>query len=338
MSRCGMQSFIFDKPLHIAARTSMVGPKEGKGPLSPFFDTVLDDDLLGMETWELAEGEMVRRAAMETLQKAGLTPEQAQLMISGDLNNQIIASSFAARALGLPFLGQYGACSTFVQSILLGGALICGGFADNALCGASSHFCTAERQFRFPLELGNQRPPQASWTATACGCVLLDRGTGGLQVRCGTLGRVIDLGIKDANHMGAAMAPAVYDTIAGHFADLGKSEKDYDLIVTGDLGWIGRNLLMELLKQGGIEMPDEKLIDCGASLFYQEQDPHAGGSGCGCVAAVTCGWILRRMEKGELGRVLVAGSGAMLSPTSTLQGQSIPSISYAIGIEAEREN
>ena len=333
MSRCGKQTFIFDNPPRIAARTSIVGPKEGKGPLAKEFDVILDDDLLGMKSWELAEGEMVRRAVEQTVQKANLTLDHIQLMISGDLNNQIIASSFAARALEIPFLGQYGACSTFVQSALLGSALISGGFADNAVCAASSHFCTAERQFRFPLEMGNQRPPQASWTATACGCVLLDKGADGLRVMCGTVGRVIDLKIKDSNHMGAAMAPAVYDTIAAHFADTGRSAADYDLIVTGDLGWIGRNLLMELFHRGNVEMPDEKLIDCGNSLFYQEQDPHAGGSGCGCVAAVSCGWIMGRLERSELRRVLIAGSGAMLSPTSTLQGESIPSISYAMCVE-----
>jgi len=230
-------------------------------------------------------------------------------------------------------MGQYGACTTFVQALLLGSAFISGGFAENAVCCASSHFCTAERQFRFPLELGNQRPPQASWTATACGCALLDNACGGMRITHGTAGRVIDLKIKDANHMGAAMAPAVYSTIAAHFEDTGRSAADYDLIVTGDLGWIGRNLLMELFKRGGIDMPDQKLIDCGNSLFYQQQDPHAGGSGCGCVASVSCGWIMKRIESGELRRVLIAGSGAMLSPTSTLQGESIPSISYAACIE-----
>lgn len=335
MSHAGKQTFIFDCAPRIAARTSIAGPKEGKGPLAEEFDLILEDDLLGMKSWELAEGEMVRRAVDMTLQKASLPLEQLQVLISGDLNNQIIASSFAARALAVPFFGQYGACSTFVQSLVLGSALICGGFVENAACCASSHFCTAERQFRFPLELGNQRPPQASWTATACGCALLLPGDGGtgLRVASGTVGRVIDLAIKDANHMGAAMAPAVYDTIVAHLTDTGRSANDYDLIVTGDLGWIGRNLLMELFRRGGVEMPDHKLIDCGNSLFYQEQDPHAGGSGCGCVASVTCSWIMNRIESGELRRVLVAGSGAMLSPTSTLQGESIPSISYAACIE-----
>ena len=333
MSRCGKQTFIYDRQPRIAARCSIAGPKEGKGPLAREFDVILEDDLLGMKTWELAEGEMLRRAVEMTVQKAELTLDDIHLLISGDLNNQIIASSFAARETKIPFMGQYGACTTFVQSLALGGALVSAGFADNALCCASSHFCTAERQFRFPLELGNQRPPQASWTATACGCALLDMGRRGPRLCSGTVGQVIDLKIKDANHMGAAMAPAVYSTIAAHLADTGRSAADYDLIVTGDLGWIGRELLLELFRRGDIYMPEEKLVDCGASLYYQEQDPHAGGSGCGCVASVSCGWILRRVECGELRRVLLSGSGAMLSPTSTQQGQSIPSISYAVCIE-----
>ena len=335
MSRVGRQTFVYDHPPRIAARTSIVGPKEAKGPLADQFDILLDDDLLGMKSWELAEGEMVRRAVDHTLKQANLRAEDVQAMISGDLNNQIIASSFAARALGIPFFGQYGACSTFVQSLVLGGALLSGGFLENAICCASSHFCTAERQFRMPLEMGTQRPPQASWTSTACGCALLTPNAQpqDLKLCSGTVGRVVDQQIKDANHMGAAMAPAVYDTIVAHLEDTARTANDYDLIATGDLGWIGRNLLMELFKRGGVDMPDGKLIDCGNSLFSQEQDPHAGGSGCGCVAAVSCGWLMRRVESGELRRILIAGSGAMLSPTSTLQGETIPSISYAICIE-----
>ena len=335
MSRRGAQTFVYDTPPAIAAHTSIVGPKEGQGPLADWFDVILEDDLLGQKSWELAESEMVRRAVVQTLQSASIRPDAVQAMLGGDLNDQIIASSFAARTLGIPFLGLYGACSTFVQSTLLGSALISGGYLDNAVCVASSHFCTAERQFRMPLEMGTQRPPQASWTSTACGCALLTANAQpqDLKVCSGTVGRVVDQQIKDANHMGAAMAPAVYDTIVAHLEDTGRSANDYDLIATGDLGWIGRNLLMELFKRGGVEMPDGKLIDCGNSLFSQEQDPHAGGSGCGCVAAVSCGWLLRRVESGELRRILIAGSGAMLSPTSTLQGETIPSISYAVCIE-----
>ena len=335
MSRAGRQTLVYDHPPVIAAHRSIAGKKEAAGPLGQWFDVQLEDDLLGQKSWELAESEMVRRCAQDALDAAGLSPGGVDALLGGDLNNQIIATSFAARKLGAPFLGLYGACSTFVEAMVLGASLISAGNLESALCCASSHFCTAERQFRFPLELGTQRPPQASWTATACGCALLLPGNGqaGLKITSGTVGRVIDLAIKDANHMGAAMAPAVYDTIAAHFSDLGRSANDYDLIVTGDLGWIGRNLLMELFKRGGIDMPDAKLIDCGNSLFYQQQDPHAGGSGCGCVASVSCGWIMKRIESGELRRVLIAGSGAMLSPTSTLQGESIPSISYAACIE-----
>lgn len=337
MSRVGAQTFVYDSPVAIASHISIVGPKEGQGPLADWFDVILEDDLLGQKSWELAESEMVRRAAEQALNVAGLKPDSVQAMLGGDLNNQIIASSFAARTLGIPFLGLYGACSTFVQAALLGSALISSGYLENALCAASSHFCTAERQFRFPVELGNQRPPQASWTTTACGCSLLlpNAAPGALRITSGTIGRVIDLEIKDANHMGAAMAPAVCSTIEAHFADLGRSAGDYDLIATGDLGWIGRNILVELFRRDGVDIPDEKLIDCGATIFSQEQDAHAGGSGCGCVASVSCGWLMKRIEQGELHRVLIAGSGAMLSPTSCQQGQTIPGISYAVCIEGD---
>lgn len=327
------QTFLFDRAPSIASHVSIVGPKEGAGPLANWFDVVLEDDLLGQKSWELAESEMVRRAAEEAVRRGHLSIDAVQAMLGGDLNNQIIASSFAARALGVPFLGLYGACSTFAEALLLGASLISGGFLDNALCSASSHYCTAERQFRFPVEMGNQRPPQASRTATACGCALLKSTPGALHVVSGTVGRVVDLQIKDANHMGAAMAPAVCACIEAHLGDLGRSARDYDLIATGDLGWIGRNILMELFHADRVDMPDETLIDCGGSLFRQEQDAHAGGSGCGCVAAVSCGWLMKRMEQGELRRVLIVGSGAMFSSTSSQQGQSIPGIAYAVCLE-----
>ena len=337
MSRVGSQTFLYRQPPVVAAHASICGPKEGKGPLSAWFDEVLQDDLLGQKSWELAEMEMVRRCVLDALNKARLPSEAIQAMLGGDLNNQIIASSFAARTLGMPFVGLYGACSTFVQALVTAAALISGGFLENAACVASSHFCTAERQFRFPLELGTQRPPQASWTATACGCALLERPEkpGGLRVTAGTVGRIIDLNVSDANHMGAAMAPAVFDCLAAHMADTGKTACDYDLIATGDLGWIGRDLLLELASAAGLELPPEKLIDCGASLFYQEQDAHAGGSGCGCVASVACGWLMKRLEAGDIQRLLLIGSGAMFSPTSSQQAQSVPGIAYAAAIERE---
>ena len=335
MSRRGEQTFIYDRPPAILSHASIVGPKEGNGPLAHWFDTILEDDILGQKSWELAEMEMVRRCAKDAMNRARLSDEDVQAMLGGDLNNQIIVSSFAARTLGIPFIGLYGACSTFVQALVTGSALISGGFLDNALCVASSHFCTAERQFRFPLELGTQRPPQASRTATACGAAVLasEPGDSLLRLTSGTLGRVIDLNITDANHMGAAMAPAVFDTIAAHLADTGRSAEDYDLIATGDLGWIGRELLLALAEAAGVALPPDRLIDCGASLYSQRQDTHAGGSGCGCVASVSCGWLMKRMEAGELNRLLLVGSGAMLSPTSSQQGQSVPGIAYAACIE-----
>ena len=338
MSRAGGQTFVYDRPPVVAAHASVVGPKEGEGPLADWFDVVLEDDLLGQKSWELAEMEMVRRCVQRAMSDARLTDDAIQAMLGGDLNNQIIASSFAARALGMPFIGLYGACSTFVQALVLSSALISGGFLDNAVCAASSHFCTAERQFRFPLELGTQRPPQSSWTATACGCALLRAGGDGpgrLRVTGGTVGRIIDLNITDANHMGAAMAPAVFDCVAAHLSDTGRDATCFDLIATGDLGWIGRNLLLELAGAAGVALPPDRLVDCGASLYYREQDPHAGGSGCGCVASVSCGWLMKRLERGELRRLLLVGSGAMLSPTSSQQGQSVPGIAYAAAIERE---
>ena len=334
MGHVGKQSFLYDNPPLIASHVSIAGPKEGAGPLGMWFDTVFEDDLLGQKSWEKAESEMLRRCAEDAVKAAVMTDTEVQAFMAGDLNAQIIASGFCARALKMPFLGIYGACSTFVEGMVLGAALISGGMLDNAVFGASSHFCTAERQFRMPLEMGTQRTPSAQWTATAAGCGVLKRGGGhGLHVASGTIGRVIDYQIKDANHMGAAMAPAVWDCIRTHMDDTGRREDYYDLIVTGDLGWIGRELLMELMHESGIHVKAEKLVDCGASLYAKEQDPHAGGSGCGCVAAVSSSWIMKRMEKGELKKVLIVGSGALLSAISGQQGESIPSIAYAAGVE-----
>ena len=327
------QTLVYKNPPVIAAHRSIAGKKEGDGPLGMWFDALLEDDLLGQKSWELAESEMVRRCARDALDAAGLSAGAVDALLGGDLNNQIIATSFAAKKLGAPFIGLYGACATFVEGLALGAALIDGGHIDTALVSASSHFCTAERQFRYPLELGTQRPPQASRTATACGAAVLSSDGGDLRVTSGTIGRVIDLNITDANHMGAAMAPAVFDTIAAHLADAGRQAEDFDLIATGDLGWIGRDLLLALADAAGVDLPPEKLIDCGASLYSREQDTHAGGSGCGCVASVSCGWLMKRMEAGELNRLLLVGSGAMLSPTSSQQGQSVPGIAYAACIE-----
>jgi len=336
MTESGRSIFFSSKP-SISACASIAGPKEGKGRFGDLFDIVLEEDLLGQISWEMGESEMLRRTAELCCKKIGLSISDAEAFLSGDLNKQIIASTFAARALEVPFFGLYGACSTFVESLLLGAMLVDGGYRKNALCAASSHFCTAERQFRYPLELGTQRPPSAQWTATAAGAVLVSHSSAKsiARITAGTIGKVVDRHIKDANHMGAAMAPAVCDTICAHFKGTNTTHKDYDLIATGDLGWIGKNILMELLKEHDLQIPDEKLIDCGASMYYAEQDTHAGGSGAGCIAAVTCAKLLREIEDSRLKRILIVGSGALLSWTSSQQGESIPGIAYAAVLEGE---
>jgi stage V sporulation protein AD len=336
MGRMGRRTFVYENRPAIKGWASVAGPKEGQGPLGHTFDAVSEDDLWGQKSWEQGEREMLRQCVETCVQKGGMALDSVQAVLCGDLLNQIITSSFAARALGAPFLGLYGACSTMIEALLIGGALVDGGYLANAVCAASSHFSTAERQYRFPLEMGCQRPPSAQWTVTAAGSMLLD----GKDKRSeavlthGTMGRVVDYQITDANHMGAAMAPAVADTLQFHLSDTGRTMQDYDLIATGDLGHIGRELLMELLARRGIAVDAGRLIDCGDSIFSKRQsDVNAGGSGCGCVASVLCGWLMRRMKDGELSRMLLIGSGALLSTTSSQQGESIPGIAHAVVIE-----
>ncbi|MDO4549143.1 MAG: stage V sporulation protein AD [Clostridia bacterium] len=322
----------------LLAAASVAGKKEGDGPLGPLFDQIEPDDLFGQDSWEKAESAMLIRTVNLALEKGGVTAKSIGAVLMGDLLNQIVASSFAARELGSPFIGLYGACSTMIEGILIGGALVDAGYIDNCVCAASSHFCSAERQYRFPLELGNQRPPSAQWTTTAAGAVVMDRQDGNCMARLthATIGRVVDYSIKDVNHMGAAMAPAVADTLTAHFSDTGRSHEDYDLIVTGDLGIVGRKIFCELISKRGFNIPEDKIFDCGANMFYPEQDTQSGGSGCGCIASVLAAKILPMLNRGEAKRVLAIGSGAMLSPTSSGQGESIPGIAYGAALEAER--
>lgn len=331
------QTIVYRNRPRVRAAAAIVGQKEGLGPYGRDFDEVLTDDLLGKDTFEQAESELSRRTVALCLEKAGQTEQVLEALLCGDLLNQIAASGFAGRQLGAPFLGLYGACSTMVEALLLSGVLVDGGYRRHAVCAASSHWCTAERQFRFPLELGNQRPPSAQWTATAAGALLLDLDPKPSLARLthATIGRVIDYDIVDANHMGAAMVPAVADTLRAHMDDTGRTQRDYDLIITGDLGTIGRTLLLELLKERGAPVPGEKLIDCGATLYDSSQDVHAGGSGCGCIASVLAAHFVPQLAQGAARRILALGSGAMLSPTTTQQGESIPSISYAAALEAD---
>lgn len=332
--KLGVQTVKFENPPCILSTSSVVGPKEGEGPLKDYYDLILDDDLFGEDSWEKAESRMSEEAIKRSINKANLTGEKIDYLFAGDLLNQIISSSFAARQLRIPFFGLYGACSTMTESLSLASMIIDGGYANYAVASTSSHFSSAERQYRFPLEMGGQRPPTAQWTATAAGAVVLGIGGGSnICITHVTTGRVIDFGIKDANNMGAAMAPAAADTIIRHFKDTGFGPKDYDLIITGDLGKIGKEVAAEIVKKNGYDI-DKVYTDCGVEIFdLEKQDVHSGASGCGCSAAVLCGYLYSELLSGNLRKILIESTGALLSPTSTLQGESIPSIAHAVTIE-----
>ncbi|MHB9093988.1 MAG: stage V sporulation protein AD [Eubacteriales bacterium] len=330
--RLGQQTIAFTNPPVILSAASVVGPKEGQGPLGEEFDIILADTLDGEQTWEKAERKMLKDSCQLAVKKANLTSQDIDFMLAGDLLNQIISANFTARDMGVPFIGLYGACSTMFEGISLGSMLIDGGYANHVLAAASSHYDTAERQFRFPTEMGVQRPPTAQWTVTGAGSVVLSGQGKGPAVTHSTMGKVIDLGIKDANDMGSAMAPAAADTIIQHFKDTGRTPADYDLVITGDLGSIGRALTEQLVKQAGYDL-SKNFSDCGILIFDSTQDIHAGGSGCGCSAVVLTGYLLKEMAAGKFKRILGLGTGALLSPTSSFQGESIPGIGHAVAID-----
>lgn len=335
--RLGKQTVALAGGPGVLGWASVAGRKEHEGPYGDKFDRVIADEMDGQDSFEAAERHMLESAVRLCLLKTGKKAEDVQLFLSGDLLNQIISAGFAARALGIPFYGLYGACSTMSESLSLGGMLADGGFADLIVCATCSHFCTAERQYRAPLELGNQRTPTQQWTVTGAGAVLLGAGAAAARAKAAlthaTCGRVLDLGVTDANNMGAAMAPAAADTLAAHFHDTDRSFEDYDLVVTGDLGRHGRDLLIELLKEKGVFVREEKLFDCGCEIFSARQDTHAGGSGCGCSASMLCAHLLPEICAGRLQRILFMATGALLSPTSSMQGESIPGVAHAVAIE-----
>lgn len=345
--KTGKQTVVFENRPYITGRGTVVGQKEGRGPLAKEFDIVLDDDMYGQKSWEKAECKMLKEAMYKAISRAGIHEKDVDVMLCGDLINQLMSSSFAARDMHIPYLGLYGACSTMTESLLVGSMLVDGGFVNNALVGASSHFCTAERQFRTPVEHGNQRPPSAQWTATAAGSAVisgpfsLPKGMTGkpkmVRVESATIGKVMDAGIKDANQMGAAMVPAAVDTLLNHLEDTRRNIEYYDLIATGDLGYIGKEMMIDLLVGAGI---NKKAImnhydDCGTMIFSREQDVHGGGSGCGCSASVFCGHLLKQMENGRIKRLLLMSTGALLSTISPFQGESIPGIAHAVSLEVE---
>ncbi len=329
----GAHSYVLPSRPRIRSYASIAGQKEASGPLGHTFDETFTDDTLGQKSWERAEAKMLERAADLALSKAKVYADGVDVFLGGDLLNQIVSSGYTARQLGIPFLGLYGACSTMAESLLLGAMLIDGGFADTALCATCSHFSTAERQYRFPLELGNQRTPTAQWTVTGAGATLLGRESLlPLCIESVTIGSVWDLKQTDANNMGAAMAPAAMQTLKSHLDDLHRIPEDYDLIVTGDLGRVGYDLMKLLCRKEGIEL-DQRYIDCGCEIFDVSQDVHSGGSGCGCSAVSLNGWLLGRMLKGEIRKMLFLATGALMSPTMSQQGESIPGVAHAVSLE-----
>ena len=332
----GKQSIAFDRHPVILASSAIAGKKEQEGPLSAYFDYVSSDTRFQQDSWEKAERTLQALAFDTAKRKLGVHNQEIDVLFAGDLLNQCISSSFAVRDTGVPFLGLYGACSTMAESMMLAGMAVNGGYAGIAAAMTSSHFASAERQYRFPLNYGGQRTPTAQWTVTGAGCMLIGARDVGPCLNAATMGSVIDYGIKDANNMGAAMAPAAYETIRAHFDDLRLAPEDYDLIVTGDLGSVGKEILLDLFRRDGIGIGGV-YNDCGCMIFDAEkQDVHAGGSGCGCGAVVLCSYILRKMAKGQLKHVLFCGTGALLSPVSTQQGESIPAVCHAVSIGTER--
>lgn len=334
-NRVGKQTFLFHNRPEILGAGAVAGVKEGEGPLGKFFDVVLTEDSYGEKTWEKAEIKMLTEAIQVSMRKAGKTKDQIHAMLSGDLLNQLMSASFSARNLGIPFFGVYGACSTMTESMALGSALVDGGYADCVVAAASSHYSSAERQFRLPLEHGNQRPPSAQWTVTGAGSVVIGKTEEPhICCTCATVGKIVDPGITDANQMGAAMAPAALDTITTHFLDTGRPYDYYDVILTGDLGSIGKAILLDMLSKNGVHL-EGIYDDCGVLIYRKNQDVHTGGSGCGCSAATFAGYIYREFLKGKLKKALLISTGALLSPTSTQQGNSIPGIAHAVAVEMQ---
>jgi stage V sporulation protein AD len=330
----GHQSWRFESQPFIRATGAVGGPFEAQGAIAADFDVLHGDIRLGEPSFEKAERKMLEPACEIAIDKAGLKKSDIQFFLCGDLMNQIISSSFTARTLGVPFLGLYGACSSAMEGLALAAMMVDSGFAQNALSATSSHNTATERQFRYPTEYGAQRPPTAQWTVTGAGAALVAGDGAGPRVTAATVGRVIDMGLSDPYNMGGAMAPAAVDTIEAHLRDFQRDLSYYDLIATGDLGRIGHQIAGDLLEKHGVAVPKDKFTDCGLLIYKKEQPVFAGGSGCACAATVTYGHILNRMRTGELNKILIIATGALLSPLSYQQKESIPCIAHAVAIES----
>ena len=331
MKYCEGKTMCFRKP-SVIAYAAVVGKAENEGPYGGEFDEVVEDNKAGSDTWEQAESLFQQRAVGHVLRKSGLEPDRIDLMIAGDLLNQCVGSSYGLKDY---YLGIYGACSTFAEGLLLSAALVNAGYIDTAIASTSSHFSTAERQFRFPLNYGGVRTPTAQWTATAAGAALVGFSGKPPFIRAATVGKIEDMGITDLNNMGAAMAGAAYDTLTRHMKHRGTHPQDYDVIITGDLGQVGSDLLYDLFQRDGVSLREHHK-DCGLMIYDRAaQDVHAGGSGCGCSASMMCGHFFKRIQAGELKRVLYCATGALMSPTVVQQGGSIPGIAHCVEISSE---
>lgn len=315
---------------------SVVGKKEGEGPLARDFDAISEDTTFGQKTWEKAESAIQKSVLSRALNKAGTTPDSVDVIFSGDLLNQCIGSSYGLREFGIPFAGLYGACSTMAEGISFAGIFVDSGAANTAAAVTSSHFCAAERQYRTPLEYGGQRSPTAQWTVTGGGAVIVSKDGPGPFLREVAVGRITDLGVKDISNMGAAMSPAAADTLLAYFHDTGKKPEEFDLIATGDLGEVGAELLKDLMRREGTPL-GTNYNDCGLLIYdRKKQDVHAGGSGCGCSGSVLCSFILNNMRAGNLREVLFLSTGALMSPTSIQQGESIPAVAHLVHFSAQK--
>jgi len=332
--RNGKQTVFFENSPYIKNYASTAGKKEGEGPFRNSFDKVVEDVYWGEDSFEKAENKFVKQAILTALDKGSLSPSDIDYIFAGDLLNQCTGTSYGLRIFGIPFVGLFGACSTMGLSIKMASMMVDGGFANRCLAVTSSHFCSAERQFRYPLEYGGQRPPSAQWTVTGSACVIVDKKEGDVRIECTTTGKIVDYGIKDANNMGAAMAPAAIDTLCAHFHDTGRKPKDYDAIFSGDLGSVGKSIVVDLMKKEGYDL-SQNYFDCGELIFDKSQDVHAGASGCGCSGLMLCAHILPEMKKRNLKRVLFMPTGALMSPTAVQQGESIPGVAHALSLYVE---
>jgi len=329
--KVGDQTIVFENKPKILTGYSIVGEKEGNGNLKDYFDYVLKNDMYGEKTFEKAERKLFEHAITSAVDKAGIRMKDVELLISGDLLNQIISSSFTARDFDLTYLGIYGACSTMAEALAVGSAFIDSNYFNTIACATGSHFSTVERQYRFPLELGNQRPPVSQWTVTGAGCTILGNDGSDIEICNATFGKVVDFGINDVNNMGAAMAPAAMSTLIRHFEDTKTTPDDYDLILTGDLGKLGSEILLDLMENKGYKLKDN-FNDCGQMIFNNNQKTYQGGSGAGCSAVILNSYVMKKMDEDACKRVLFAPTGALLNATSCQQGESIPGICHAVEI------